>query len=169
MKFLASLITLAAFLHLTHGLTNDEESTNDDFCLDGNCHTILELDALRLRVAPTPTVLDADQASSILLELEGIINRYFRAQNNDGVHSGLFRAMQFDNPSEILFESGNDTNERRSLTTSASGKPTTILDIGRIQVSFMDKSPAEGEVMTNLQEYITSLSFRERTRQTVRV
>jgi|AntRauTorckE5430_2_1112549.scaffolds.fasta_scaffold00129_17 hypothetical protein len=161
MKFLASLITLVAFLDLSHGLTNLDEATNDNDCLDGtrDCQTALKLDALRLRVAPTPTVLDADQASSILRELEAIISRYFRALNNDGVHSGLFRAMQFDNPSEILFESGNDTNERRSLTTSASGKPTTILDIGGIEVSFKDKSPAEGEVMANLQEYINQLDF----------
>lgn len=159
MKFLALLITLVAFLKPSYGqtgeVTNDEEG-----CLD--CNTMTVLGALRLRLSPTPTELTETEAALVLGDLGMVISSHFRDKNIDGVHSGLFRAMQFNEPSKIMFEpgSGSDTDGTRNLMqTPSSTKPTTILDITGIQVSFMDTSPVESVVRTNLQEYINRLDF----------
>jgi len=179
MKLLLPLFSFAAFLRSSNGqsLGDTNYYTNEDVGLDGDLllESTLELDALRLRLSPTPIALDTDQATLMLRELEAMINQHCRTLNKEGVMDGKFRAMQFDDPSAILFESGDsDANRRRSLTqnlrslkdedSSPSGKPTTILDIRRIQVSFIGDSPSEGEdVMAILQKYINQLDFSGQT------
>ena len=171
MKLLVLLFACVGFLRSTNG-TYYEYTTNEDVGLyyDDSLESTIELDALRLRLSPTPVVLDTDQATMVLRELEAMINIHYRRLNKEGVMNGKFRGMLFDDPAEIMFESGDgDANRRRSLTknlrslkdedSSSSGKPTTILDISRIQVSFMGDSPSQGDIMAILQEHINQLNF----------
>lgn len=178
MKLLSTLFACVAFLRSTNGQLSDNNDpyqyylTNEDVGLDDDSLEItVELDALRLRLSPTPDVLDTDQATLVLRELESMINMHYRTLNKEGVMNGKFRGMLFDDPAAIMFESGDsDANRRRSLTknlrslkdegSSSSVKPTTILEIRRIQVSFIgNDSPPQGDIMAILQEHINQLDF----------
>jgi hypothetical protein len=174
MRLLPLIFACVGFLRSTNGAYYEYVSNEDIDLYYDPVQSIIELDALRLRLSPSPIVLDVDQATMVLRELEAMINIHYRSLNKEGVMNGCFRGMLFDDPAEITFESGNgDPNRRRSLTknlrslkdedssSTGDGIPTTILD-SRIKVSFMGDvdAPSQGDIMAILQEYINQLNFR---------
>lgn len=120
---------------------------------DDSLENTLHLEPLRLRLVPTPVRLDFNQSNILLNDIEDIVSHHFRIMNQEGLHLGKFRAMEFGALEGVRFEPGDSASELPSAT---------VIDIRGIYVSFMDEIPDEHVIMKNLQEFINQHDFSEK-------
>jgi len=116
-------------------------------------HT-LQLEPLRLRIVPTPVLLDVYHSNILLNDIEDMVSHHFRVKNQEGFHLGKFRFMEFGTVEGTHFEPGDD---------ALNSPPATLVSINGIDVSFMDEIPDKNVVMKNLQEFINQHDFGENT------
>ena len=134
----------------------------------------ITFEPFRLRVEPTPEMLDNSQAQAVMGEIKDIMSDYLSSLPPSEV--GNFQSVEFYSLDRISFDAGGDGPQRRSLTTpsrtrnmdSASverhaeaGGPATTIQVGGIGVSFINNPPLKenirGWLETSVNDHVFSV------------
>jgi hypothetical protein len=146
--------------------------SNEDVGIYDEVHNDITFEPFRLRVEPTPEMLDNNQAQAVMGEIKDIMSDYLSSLPSNVV--GNFQSVEFYSLDRISFDAGGDGPQRRSLTTPArtrnmdsasikryaeAGDPATTLQIGGIEVSFINNAPSKESIRGWLETSVNDHNF----------